>query len=147
MNVLTLTARELGRLLRGRLTWLVLGLTALSPAAGLTVLRFTASETMLSRCVADPAMAAGVLGGLLFALLTLWDSARAPRSRVEVLTDAAVSPLTTALTRLLTLLTAAVLTAGLTMLVWLPISAGLIGSVFTVVNFLLAYLQIGRAHV
>ena len=29
MNVLTLTARELGRLLRGRLTWLVLGLTAL----------------------------------------------------------------------------------------------------------------------
>ena len=87
MNVLTLTARELGRLLRGRLTWLVLGLTALSPAAGLTVLRFTASETMLSRCVADPALAAGVLGGLLFALLTLWDSARAPRSRVEVLTD------------------------------------------------------------
>ena len=64
MNVLTLTARELGRLLRGRLTWLVLGLTALSPAAGLTVLRFTASETMLSRCVADPALAAGVLGGL-----------------------------------------------------------------------------------
>ena len=52
MNVLTLTARELGRLLRGRLTWLVLALTALSPAAGLTVLRFTASETMLSRCVA-----------------------------------------------------------------------------------------------
>lgn len=37
-------------------------------------------------------MAAGVLGGLLFALLTLWDSARVPRSRVEVLTDAAVSP-------------------------------------------------------
>ena len=34
MNVLTLTARELGRLLRGRLTWLVLALTALSPAAG-----------------------------------------------------------------------------------------------------------------
>lgn len=58
MNVLTLTARELGRLLRGRLTWLVLALTALSPAAGLTVLRFTASETMLSRCVADPALAA-----------------------------------------------------------------------------------------
>ena len=51
-----------------------------------------------------------------------------------------MAPLTTALTRLLALLTAAVLTVGLTMLVWLPISAGLIGSVFTGANYVLAYL-------
>ena len=60
--------------------------------------------------------------------------------RGDILTDAVVSPLTTALTRLLALLTAAVLTVGLTMLVWLPISAGLIGSVFTGANYVLAYL-------
>ena len=59
---------------------------------------------------------------------------------MDILTDAVVSPLTTALTRLLALLTAAVLTAGLTMLVWLPISAGLIGAVFTGANYVLAYL-------
>ena len=139
MNVLTLTARELGRLLRGRLTWLVLGLTALSPAAGLTVLRFTASETMLSRCVADPALAAGVLGGLLFALLTLWDSARAPKSRVEVLTDAAVSPLTAALARLAALLVTAALALVLTTLAWLPWTAYTVGSVFDGLDYLLAY--------
>ena len=139
MNVLTLTARELGRLLRGRLTWLVLALTALSPAAGLTVLRFTASETMLSRCVADPAMAAGVLGGLLFALLTLWDSARVPRSRVEVLTDAAVSPLTAALARLAALLVTAALALVLTTLAWLPWTAYTVGSVFDGLDYLLAY--------
>ena len=139
MNVLTLTARELGRLLRGRLTWLVLALTALSPAAGLTVLRFTASETMLSRYVADPAMAAGVLGGLLFALLTLWDSARVPRSRVEVLTDAAVSPLTAALARLAALLVTAALALVLTTLAWLPWTAYTVGSVFDGLDYLLAY--------
>lgn len=59
---------------------------------------------------------------------------------MDILTDAVVSPLTTALTRLLALLTAAVLTVGLTMLVWLPISAGLNGSVFTGANYVLAYL-------
>ena len=59
---------------------------------------------------------------------------------MDILTDAVVSPLTTALTRLLALLAATVLTVGLTMLVWLPISAGLIGAVFTGANYVLAYL-------
>ena len=54
--------------------------------------------------------------------------------------DAAVSPQTAALTRLLALLAAAVLTTALTMLVWLPISAGLIGAVFDLVDYVLAYL-------
>ena len=65
---------------------------------------------------------------------------RACRSRVDVLVDAVVSPLTAALTRLSALLTTAVLTTTLTMLVWLPISAGLIGAVFDMVDYVLAYL-------
>ena len=44
-----------------------------------------------------------------------------------------------ALTRLLALLAAAVGTLALTMLVWLPVSAGLIGSVFSGVDYALAY--------
>ena len=54
----------------------------------------TAADTMLSMYLADPALAGGVLGGLFFALLTLCDCARTSRCRVEVLCDAAVSPLT-----------------------------------------------------
>ena len=95
---------------------------------------------MLSMYLTNPAITGGVAGAILFGLLAIFELDRARRSRVDILTDAVVSPLTTALTRLLALLTAAGLTAGLTMLVWLPISAGLIGSVFTDVNFLLAYL-------
>ena len=45
-----------------------------------------------------------------------------------------------ALVRLLALLAASVVTVAVTMLVWLPISAGLIGSVFGGVDYILAYL-------
>src|SRR5699024_1454559 len=88
----------------------------------------------------NPAIAGGVAGAILFGLLAIFELDRARRSRVDILTDAVVSPLTTALTRLLALLTAAALTAGLTMLVWLPVSVGLIGSVFNGVNYVRAYL-------
>ena len=140
MKTMRLFPLELRRLLQSRLTWLIMALTVLSPVLGLVLYKPATSTTMLSMYLANPAIAGGVAGAILFGLLTIFELDRARRSRVDILTDAVVSPLTTALTRLLALLTAAVLTAGLTMLVWLPISTGLIGSVFTGVNFLLAYL-------
>ena len=140
MKTMRLFPLELRRLLQSRLTWLIMALTVLSPVLGLVLYKPATSTTMLSMYLANPATTGGVAGAILFGLLAIFELDRARRSRVDILTDAVVSPLTTALTRLLALLTAAVLTAGLTMLVWLPISAGLIGSVFTGVNFLLAYL-------
>lgn len=140
MKTMRLFPLELRRLLQSRLTWLIMALTVLSPVLGLVLYKPATSTTMLSMYLANPAIAGGAAGAILFGLLAIFELDRARRSRVDILTDAVVSPLTTALTRLLALLTAAVLTAGLTMLVWLPISAGLIGSVFTGVNFLLAYL-------
>ena len=140
MKTMRLFPLELRRLLQSRLTWLMMALTVLSPVLGLVLYKPAAATTMLSMYLANPAIAGGVAGAILFGLLTIFELDRACRSRVDILTDAVVSPLTTALTRLLALLTAAVLTAGLTMLVWLPISAGLIGSVFTGADYVLAYL-------
>ena len=140
MKMWKLYPLELGRLLRSRLTWLMAALTVLSPVLGLALYKPATSTTMLSMYLANPAMAGGVAGAILFGLLTIFELDRACRNRVDLLTDAVVSPLTTALTRLLALLTGTVLTAGLTMLVWLPISAGLIGAVFDGVDYLLAYL-------
>ena len=140
MKTMRLFPLELKRLLQSRLTWLMMALTVLSPVLGLVLYKPATSTTMLSMYLANPAIAGGVGGAILFGLLTIFELDRACRSRVDILTDAVVSPLTTALTRLLALLTAAVLTVGLTMLVWLPISAGLIGSVFTGANYVLAYL-------
>ena len=140
MKTMRLFPLELQRLLQSRLTWLIMALTVLSPVLGLVFYKPATSTTMLSMYLANPAIAGGVAGAILFGLLAIFELDRARRSRVDILTDAVVSPLTTALTRLLALLTAAVLTVGLTMLVWLPISAGLIGSVFTGANYVLAYL-------
>ena len=140
MKTMRLFPLELQRLLQSRLTWLIMALTVLSPVLGLVFYKPATSTTMLSMYLANPAIAGGVAGAILFGLMAIFELDRARRSRVDILTDAVVSPLTTALTRLLALLTAAVLTVGLTMLVWLPISAGLIGSVFTGANYVLAYL-------
>ena len=139
MKTLKLFPLELGRLLQSRLTWLIVLLTVLSPAAGLVLYRPATATTMLSLYLANPAMAGGVAGGILFGALTVYELDRVSRSRADVLMDAAVSPLTMALTRLLALLAAAVGTLALTMLVWLPVSAGLIGSVFSGVDYALAY--------
>ena len=139
MKTLRLFPLELGRLLRSRLTWLVMLLTVLGPVVGLYLYQ-SAVSTMNSLYLAKPAIAGGIAGGILFGLLAILELDRACRSRVDVLVDAVVSPLTAALTRLSALLTTAVLTTTLTMLVWLPISAGLIGAVFDMVDYVLAYL-------
>ena len=139
MKTLRLFPLDLGRLLRSRLTWLVMLLTVLGPVAGLYLYQ-PAASTMNSLYLANPAIAGGIAGGILFGLLAILELDRACRSRVDVLVDAVVSPLTAALTRLSALLTTAVLTTTLTMLVWLPISAGLIGAVFDMVDYVLAYL-------
>lgn len=139
MKTLRLFPLELGRLLRSRLTWLVMLLAVLGPVVGLYLYQ-SAVSTMNSLYLANPAIAGGIAGGILSGLLAILELDRACRSRVDVLVDAVVSPLTAALTRLSALLTTAVLTTTLTMLVWLPISAGLIGAVFDMVDYVLAYL-------
>ena len=141
MKMFRLFPLELGRLLRSRLTWLVMLLTVLGPVAGLHLYQ-PAVSTMNSLYLANPAIAGGIAGGILFGLLAILELDRACRSRVDVLVDAVVSPLTAALTRLSALLTTAVLTTTLTMLVWLPISAGRIGAVFDLVDYVLAVLAL-----
>ena len=71
MNTLKSFALELGRLLQSRLTWLVLLLTVISPAAGLTLYKPAFAETMLSMYLANPALAGGAVSGILFGLLTI----------------------------------------------------------------------------
>ena len=94
MNSLRLFPLEIGRLLHSRLTWLVVLLTAIAPSAGLILYQPASASTMLSTGLANPALAGGAAGGILFGLLAILDLDRAKRSRVEMLVDAGVSPLT-----------------------------------------------------
>ena len=140
MRTMRLFWLELKRLLQSRLTWLIVLLTVLSPMVGLTLYRPATASTMLTQYLANPAIAGGAVGGVLLGILTIFELDRPSRSRVEALTDAAVSPLTMALVRLAALITSAVLALLLVMAVWFPISWGMIGQVFDAADYLLSYL-------
>lgn len=140
MKTLRNFSLELGRLLQSRLTWLVLLLTAISPVAGLTLYKTATAETMLSMYLANPAIAGGVVSGILFGLLTVYELDRSGRSRVDILMNAIVSPMRSALIRMLALIVTSLLGLLLTMLAWLPITLALAGSVLDMTNYCLAYL-------
>lgn len=140
MNMLKLLPLELKRLLQSRFTWLVIALTAFSPVLGLVLYKPASATTMLSIYLANPAIAGGAAGGILFGVLTICEWDRAVRHRVEVLMDAVVSPLSLALVRLSALMVCALCAFALTLLAWLPISKGLIGAVFDLSDYALAYL-------
>lgn len=147
MKTLHLFRLAFGRLLRSRMTWLAAGLTVLAPLAGLSLYRplySTSTDayvtTMLGAHLANPALAGGLLGAILFAVLTIWEFDRVQRSQVEALIDAVVSPMTAALVRLAALLCTAVLTQAVTMLAWLPYTMLSTGTVFDGATYVLVYL-------
>lgn len=131
---------ELRRLLQSRLTWIFILLTVISPLAGLILYKPATASTMLSIYLANPALAGGVVGGILFGLLTICELDRANRNRVNVLVDATVSPLSMAMVRLLSIITVALLALGITMVMWLPVSRRIIGAVFDGTDYVFAYI-------
>ena len=140
MKTLRLSSLEFKRLLQSRTAWLFILLTLLSPLAGFHLYQPASADTMLSMYLANPALAGGMVGGLLFGVLTIYELDRAARNRMDILIDAAVSPLQAARVQLLALIAAALLTLAAVLLVWLPISQRLIGSVFNGTDYVLAYL-------
>lgn len=140
MKTLRNFSLEVSRLLQSRLTWLILLLTVISPVAGLTLYKSATAETMLSMYLANPAIAGGVVSGILFGLLTIYEMDRSGRSRVDILMNAIVSPMRSALIRMLALIVTSLLGLILTMLVWLPVTFAQAGSVLDMTNYCLAYL-------
>ena len=90
MKTLRLFPLELVRLLQSRLAWLIILATVLSPVAGLVLYKPATATTMLSQYLANPAIAGGVVGGILFGILTIFELDRVRRSRADALLDAAV---------------------------------------------------------
>ena len=70
MRIFSLFWLEFRRLLRSPLTWLIMGLTVLSPVMGLFLYQPTEATT-LGIYLANPSLAAGIFSSLLFAFLTV----------------------------------------------------------------------------
>ena len=79
MKTMRLFPLELKRLLQSRLTWLMMALTVLSPVLGLVLYKSATSTTMLSMYLANPAIAGGTAGAILFGLLTIFELDRGGR--------------------------------------------------------------------
>lgn len=142
MKTICLFRLELGRLLRNRLAVSVFALTALSPAVWLLLdktLAFGVPATMNNRYIACPALAGGVAGAVLFAVLTVWQLDAPHRFQVTAVTDAVAAPPTQALVRLLALLAASALTQAAAVLLWLPYTVCRVGAVFDPGVYLLSY--------
>ncbi len=147
MRAFRLFYQELARLLRSRTTWLAALCMILSPLAGLTVYRplYSTSSTAyitttLGQYLANPALAGGLTGAVLFAVLTVWELDRVRRGGMDALADATVPPLTASLVRLMAILCAAALFQAVTMAVWLPYTAAAAGAVFDGRTYFLVYL-------
>ena len=129
---------EFSRLFREPFTWLILFLTLLSPAVGLFWYQPLSTDTSLSLYLANPALAGGTAGGILFGILTIYELDRPRRMEMESLMDAVVAPQTMALLRLLALMGAALIAAASAAVLWLPLCRLQVGSVFRWQDYVLA---------
>jgi len=140
---------ELRRLLRGRTTWMLSLLTIASPVLGLTIYRPLSSyggsgyvTSVNGTFIANPALAGALVGALLFSLLTALELSRVARYRMDVLTEAMISPFQAYLIRTIALLLTSVAVQGLTLLVWLPFTQAWIGSAFQLDLYVALYTAI-----
>lgn len=149
MTTVSLLRLETGRLFRAWVPRLLMLFTVLSPLFGLWLYRPLASTSPTSYTVSlnsayigNPAMAGSLLGAISFAVLTVMELNKARRSHVDILSDSVITPVRMALVRTVSMLLAAVVTQAATLLVWLPVSAVQVGSIFRPLLFLQTYLVI-----
>ena len=138
MRIFSLFWLEFRRLLHSPLTWLIMGLTVLSPVMGLFLYQPTEATT-LGTYLANPSLAAGIFSSLLFAFLTVWEWNRVKRGQMEALLYSIVSPLTVSCIRLLSLIGTAGLAWSITVVVWMPFTMMASGSVFDSLTYFLCY--------
>lgn len=138
MRIFSLFWLEFRRLLRSPITWLIMGLTILSPIMGLFLYQ-PVEATTLGTYLANPSLAAGIFSSLLFAFLTVWEWDRVKRGQMEALLYSVVSPLTASCIRLLSLIGTAGLTWSITVAVWMPFTMMASGSIFDGLTYFLCY--------
>lgn len=135
MKFLSYLRVETARLLRNRLTWLVLAAAALCPLAGYSLYQPAGTWTTAAIVLANPLLA-GALGGMfLLAVLTLFELNRVKKGGMEPLTDSILSPLKMIVVKTASLLLAALLSSLLTFLLYLPSTWLQLGTAFRLIEY------------
>ena len=142
MKIGSLYRVELCRLLQAPVSWLLCGLSILAPLAGYRLFPLSLGDTMSALYLANPMLAGGLAGTVIFALLMLLTLDRSQRGEMSNLIGAVVGPLVMQTVQLLTVLTCAVLTALLTGLLYLPYTMIKLDIVFSMADYWRAVLLI-----
>lgn len=138
MKIFSLFRVELHRLLHNRMAWLAAALTALAPLAGYSFYRHTFGNSMSALYLANPMLAGGMAGTILFALLMISTLEQPMRNGTSALVETMVSPMAMHAVRLLAVMTYAALTALAVGLLYLPYTAWKLNIVFSFSDYRLA---------
>lgn len=138
MRFFSILRVEAGRLAKNPLTWLCAALTAAAPLVGYSLYTHTIGDSMAALYLANPMLAGGLCGAVMFALLTLQSLDKPRRSGAFVLTDTVISPIPMHIARLIAVLAAATVTAVAIGLIYLPYTAYRLDIVFSMADYWLA---------
>lgn len=120
MKLFSLYRVELRRLFLSKRIWLTVVLCLCTPLLGYTVYKTSAEGVAANTYIANPVIAAGLAGAVIWALITILELDRKRHSGTEAMTDSAVSPTALAAARVMALSTISGMAAVLCALFYLP---------------------------
>ncbi|WP_432401563.1 hypothetical protein [Wukongibacter sp. M2B1] len=127
---------ETGRIFRSKFTWLVMVLMLICPLVGYSVHQTAVAVTTASLVLANPVLAGGLGGGILFALLVLYELDRVYKYHTDALTESIASPLLLGGAKLISLLAVAFVTTVAAATLYLPYTVYRMGVVFNPTEYL-----------
>lgn len=136
MNFFSYMKVETDRIFRSKSTWLVMVLTLLCPIVGYSVHQTAVTATTSSLVLANPVLAGGLAGGILFALLALYELDRVYKYHTDALTESIASPLLLSVAKLISLLAASLAATVAAAVLYLPYTVYRIGAVFDFLEYL-----------
>ncbi|MDR2932459.1 MAG: hypothetical protein LBV27_05060, partial [Oscillospiraceae bacterium] len=120
MKYLSVQWVEIKRLMRGKTTWLLMGLAALSPIGGYLFYKPATDMTKTAIYIGNPALCGALAGAVLSALLTLFEMDRVHKYEMAKITNGIVSERRMNLCRLVAVFAASLAATLLSMAINLP---------------------------
>ncbi len=140
MKYFALARVEVGRIFRSRQAWIIMMIAILSPLCGYGFYTPVYPSTVSARLIANPTLAGGMVGAILFALLTLLELDRVRKNETEALTDAVASPVILSAARVTGVLFAGAAASLLAMIIYLPYTAVSMPNIFSFIGYVQSYI-------